>query len=455
MLPWITRNLVYLPIQAIRGERVLEYMDEIRRFHELPYSRKREIQWQRLISLLKYIYHNNSYYRSLFDEHRIDVRDICSPEDFRCIPFLEKDTVRTKATDMRSDFSGRVSTRSTSGSTGIPHEFVKDREATANMDALMYEVYGWYGIGIGDRQARLWGVPLDRKKRIITKIKDTLLNRIRLNSFRLTEQSCADYFFRLKRFKPRFMYGLRSPISELARRLTRLNLDPSILNLQAIISTGEVLSDRDRSAIESVFGCNVINEYGSTETGIIAFESPGGVMRQMMHNLYIEIVDPDSMMPVEPGQTGEIVLTELNSYAMPFIRYRVGDMAVQGKPEPDESTLLPSLEQITGRVSDLIITPEGNRVAATIFGYTLVEGIRRFKAFQKTVDSLDVMIETDDDFDESSLEKIESKWRDYLGDRIRIDFRIVDRIPPDKSGKLTVLESSLNRSIYPEDNPKD
>jgi phenylacetate-CoA ligase len=455
MLPWITRNLVYLPIQAIRGERVLEYMDEIRRFHELTYSRKRKIQWQKLISLLKYTYHNNGYYRNLFDERGIDVRDIISPEDFRRVPFLEKDAVRTKARDMRSDFPGRVSMRKTSGSTGIPLKFVKDREATAYMDALMYEVYGWHGIDIGDRQARLWGVPLDRKGGVVTRIKDILLNRARLNAFRLTEQSCADYFFRLKQFKPKFMYGLPSTIIAFIRHVTKTNLDPSILNLQAVISTGEILPDNDRLTIRSVFKCNVVNEYGSTENGIIAFESPDGVMRQMMHNLYIEIIDPESMTPVEPGKTGEIVITELNSYAMPFIRYRVGDMAVQGKPEPDESTQLPSVERIIGRRSELIETPEGNRVAAAILDYTLVAGIRRFKAFQNSVDSLDVMIETDDDFDESSLEKIESKWRDFLGDRIRIDFRIVDRIPPDKSGKLTVLESSLNRSTYSEDNPKD
>ncbi len=455
MLPWITRNLVYLPIQAIRGERVLEYMDDIKRFHELPFSQKREIQWQRLIRLLKYTYDNNKYYRNLFDDNGIDVWSISSPEDFRRLPFLEKDTIRTRASEMRSDYPGRVSARKTSGSTGIPLHFVKDRDATANMDALMYEVYGWHGIGIGDRQARLWGVPLSRRGAIVTTIKDMLLNRIRLNAFMLTEESCVDFYSRLKSFKPKFMYGLPSTIVAFIRHLARRNIDLASLNLQTVISTGEILSDSDRKIIASAFGCSVANEYGSTENGIIAFESPDGMMRQMMHNLYIEILDPDSMTPVEPGETGEIVITELNSYAMPFIRYRVGDRAVQGEPEPDNSRQLPSIQRITGRMSELIETPEGNRVAAAILDYTLVDGIRRFKAFQDNVDSIDVMIETDNDFDESSLDRIETKWREYLGDRIKIIFRIVDRIPPDPSGKLTVLESSLNRSTHSQNNLRE
>jgi len=247
------------------------------------------------------------------------------------------------------------------------------------------------------------------------------------------------------------MYGLPSTIVAFVRHITERGFDLSALNFHAVISTGEILSDRDKHSIGSAFGCTVINEYGCTENGIIAFDSPDGVMRQMMHNLYVEIIDPESMLPVGPGETGEIVITELNSYAMPFIRYKVGDMAVQCESEPDESTKLPAIERITGRISELIETPEGGRVAAAILDYTLVESIRHFKAYQNNVDSLRVLLETDDDFDESLLVTIESKWREFLGDKINISFQIVDRIPPDKSGKMTVLESSLNQTIRTED----
>jgi len=441
--PWIVKNLIYFPIQAFRGERVREYMDEIRAFHEKPLSRKLDIQWNKLQDLLQYVYANNAYYRDLFDKNGIDVRKIDSPEEFRQIPFLTKDAIRSDSQAMRSTYSGRVSARSTSGSTGIPLSFVKDRDSTAYMDALMYEVYGWHGIGIGDRQSRLWGVPFSPRGRLMTRLKDILLNRRRLSAFSISPQECSDYLQKLKRFRPKFMYGLPSTMCAFADSLHDRGVEPSEAGLEVIISTGEILTDRRREKLESAFECHVVNEYGTTENGIVAFQSQDGTMRLMIHNLYIEILNPDDGTPAKPGETGEIVLTELHSHAMPFIRYRVGDMAVPEEARPNDEGL-PTVRNIVGRLSDLVVTPEGNRVAAAILDYTLAGGIRRFKAFQDSVDLLHVMIEADDSFDRGALAETEASWREYLGDSIRIEFEIVDNIPPDKSGKMTVLESTVN-----------
>jgi len=441
--PWIVKNLIYFPIQAVRGEQVREYMDKISAFHEKPLSEQLDIQWRKLRKLLEYVSANNRYYRDMFASHEIDVGRIESPEDFRKIPFLTRGAIRAGSRNLVSNYSGRVSHRKTSGSTGVPLAFVKDRDSTAYMDALMYEVYGWHGIGIGDRQSRLWGIPFALKSRLLTHMKDILLNRRRLSAFSLSRESCIDYLQCLKRFKPKFMYGLPSTMEAFAAILQSSGIDPCEAQLEVIISTGEILSARSREKLESAFGCRVVNEYGTTENGIVAFESADGKMRLMIHNLYIEILNPKDGTPAKPGETGEIVITELHSYAMPFIRYRVGDLAVQESDSTDGSNL-PAVRDIVGRVSDLIITPEGKRVAAAILDYSLAEGVKRFKAFQTVVDSLQVMIETDDSFDESTLARTEKSWRAYLGEGIRIEFNIVDKIPPDKSGKMTVLESSLN-----------
>jgi phenylacetate-CoA ligase len=445
MLPWITRNLVYAPMQAIRGERVSEYMDRISSFDRLPLESKRAVQWEKLIALLEYVQNNNHYYSRLLTDHGIVASRLSDAAEFRKIPLLTKDLIRSHYTEMRSAFTGRVSHRKTSGSTGVPLAFEKDRDASAYMDALMFDAYGWHGIGIGDKQARVWGVPLDIRGRTLTALKDILLNRKRLNAFGISEQSCRDYFNGLTRFSPKYMYGLPSTISAFASTLSQIDIDPSEIGLEIVVTTGEILFERDRSRIESLFKARVVNEYGCTESGIIAFEASDHKLRQMTHNLYIELLDRDTGEPVEPGEMGEIVITELHSYAFPLIRYKIGDLAVQGALEAADPAAFPCISEVVGRVSDLIVTPEGNRVAAAILDYTLIDGVRRFKAFQRSVDLLEVQIVADGDFSKSEIDSIESRWREYLGDRIRIDFRVVDEIEPSNSGKMTVLESEINK----------
>jgi len=436
--------LIYFPIQAIRGERVKKFIGEIQEFHERQFLEKRDVQWQKLLSLLGFVNKNNKYYRQLFEKNGIDINKINHPDDIQKIPYLTKDDLKMYWREMVSRNTGRVSMRKTSGSTGIPLEFVKDRTASAYMDALMYEVYSWHGIGIGDRQGRLWGIPFGLKGRLYTKFKDVLLNRRRLSAFNISRESSRDYFDELRRFRPKFIYALPSTLSAFAARLMDLGVDASETGIQVIITTGEVLFPKDRQTISNVFKCKVVNEYGATESGIVAFECSAGKLRQMMHNLYIEVIDQVSGKPTKPGETGEIIITELHSYGMPFIRYRVGDLAVPGEECSDKSTDLPIFESIVGRNSELIVTPEGKQVAAAILDYSLTKGVRRFKAYQRSVNLLHVVLVTDRDFDKQSLTSIEKAWRQHLGDNMKIDFEIADNIPPDSSGKMTVLVSELD-----------
>jgi phenylacetate-CoA ligase len=447
MHPWIARSLIYLPVQFFRGEHVLKYMDEIRQFHAAPYRRKCEIQFKKLASLLRFLHDHNPYYREIMKSAGLKGGQIDHIDDFTKLPLLSKDIIRREAAKMVSDCPSKVSRRKTSGSTGIPLSFVKDRDSTAYMDALMYEVYGWHGIEIGDRQGRVWGVPLDAIGRLRVRAKDRFLNRRRLSAFDISDRSCKEYLAVLKSFSPKFVYGLPSTIQAFATTLRETGVDPAEAAVGLVVTTGEILTPRARQEIAGAFKCRVVNEYGTTENGIIAFESPDSALRQMMHNLYIEIVNPDTNQPVSFGESGEVVITELHSYSMPFVRYRVGDLATQGAETEQSSAELPSLRDVIGRVSDLIVTPEGNKVAAAILDYSLTTGVKRFKAFQNSVDSLHVMLEVSDGFEKRSLQVIESNWRRFLGETIRIDFELVETIPPSKSGKMTVLESELTQKV--------
>jgi hypothetical protein len=123
----------------------------------------------------------------------------------------------------------------------------------------------------------------------------------------------------------------------------------------------------------------------------------------------------------------------------------VGDLAIQtvDGAAPDQST---TIKQIMGRVSDLIVCPDGKKVAAAVLDYSFGPGVRQFKAFQRSLSHLEILIVKGDGFSDETLARVEQKLRSKLGDDMTIDFSVVDAIPVSSSGKMTVLESYLSNS---------
>ncbi len=449
MNPWISRNLVYRPIYASRRERVELFGRDIHKFHTLPAEQMQEIQWDKLIRLLKYLSVHNPYYRALFCSNGVSVDSIRSYAEFARIPILTKETMRHQVGMMSSNGSWKVAARKTAGSTGIPLHFAKDRTACAYNDALMYAVYEWRGVRMGDKQGRFWGLPLDLRTRLKWQAKDILLNRKRFNSFNITSERSVSFYHDLKRFHPKYFYGYPSAICEFAALTELHGLHVRDLGISTIITTGEMLFPAQRRQLEEVFACEVANEYGSTENGIIAFECRERRMHLMNHNLFIEVLDPSAYTRVKPGERGVVVVTELHSYALPFVRYRLGDMLVPSDQVCPCGVALPIVESIEGRVSDLIIAADGSRISGPVINYTMASGVRRFKAVQQSRQEILILIEPGTGFEESDLKLIRDRWHTLVGQEVTIDIRIVENIPADPSGKLRAFESRLHEHERP------
>ena len=450
MNSWISRNLFYRPIYSFRGEHVERYMVEVRDFNGLTAAQMQKVQWKKLITLLDHVSTHNPYYRTLFHTRNISAKGIHAYTDFAQIPILTKDVLRQHIETMQSEGVWKVTARKTSGSTGIPLHFVKDRVASAYNDALMYEVYGWYGVRMGDRQSRFWGLPLDQKVRLKWQAKDLALNRKRFNSFNISAEYSTAFFRVLKRFHPQFIYGYPSAICEFAALTEQRGLHVRDLRIPVIITTGEMLFPAQRELLEHAFACPVANEYGSTENGVIAFQCRQGRMHLMNHNLYIEVLDPVSYAPVAAGEKGVVVVTELHSYAFPFVRYRLGDIVVLSSTTCPCGSALPVVESIEGRVSDMIVALDGTRVSGPIINYTMTQGVRRFKAIQLSRERMQILIEPASNFDQSELYVIQERWHALLGRGVTVDIQMVESIPPDLSGKLRAFESRIDENYAKE-----
>jgi phenylacetate-CoA ligase len=403
-----------------------------------------EIRDKKICDLIKYAYNYIPYYREKFDERDINPDRIKGFNDLSCLPILSKLDILTNEHNLIShNCSQKLYTRKTSGSTGMTLHFQKEARALALNDAVMYRCYAWYGIDIGDKQVRFWGVPVDPALRRREKVKDFILNRIRISAFDISEQSCLAQYQRIKRFRPAYFYGYTTAIYGFCSFAQKLGLDLNTLGLRAVICTAEKMYPHHQDLFDKVFKCPVVDEYGSSENGIIAFQCKEGSMHVMADHLAVEFVD-EAGQRVKPGELGRIVITDLNGYAMPLIRYEIGDMGRYTEQACSCGVTLPVMDIIEGRKEDFIRTREGKLIHAAYLCYTLKDdAVHEFKMYQKDLNRFLVQIVKSNKFNADSQKKLEHKLRTALGDSVVFEFQFLERIPREASGKLRYFISEI------------
>lgn len=238
----------------------------------------------------------------------------------------------------------------------------------------MWLGYGWRGVRIGDRCARFWGAPYATRRKVITRLSDFAMNRTRFSAFAFTDEDLAGYWARCLTFRPDYLHGYVSMLEAFARFLSDHGYDGRQLPLKSIIATSEVLSRPQRALLEQTFRAPVQIEYGCGELGPIAYECERNSLHIMAADVVVEVVD-EAGRAVEPGGTGELVVTDLNNRAMPLLRYRLGDFGIPGRPCSCGRSF-PVLEKVWGRAYDFVVGPNGRRYHGEFFMY-LFEDLRR------------------------------------------------------------------------------
>ena len=256
----------------------------------------------------------------------------------------------------------------TSGSSGHPFTFAKDKFSHAMTWAVIQNRFSWYGLDFNkSHQARFYGIPLDKKGYYKERLKDRLSKRYRFSVFDLSD---AAFEVHLKRFKSTafdYINGYTSAIVQFAKFLERKSICLNVIcpSLKACVVTSEMLFDTDKTLMESSFGVPIINEYGASELDLIAFQNTANDWQLNSETLYIEILDEhNNRLP--HGEEGRLVITSLYNTAHPFIRYDIGDIGTLSK----KSTLQhPILKQLKGRTNDIAILPSGKKAAGLTFYY--------------------------------------------------------------------------------------
>jgi phenylacetate-CoA ligase len=431
----------------LRREKVWKYMREIDEYQWLNPDFLIEFQWKKLKKMLSFAYENIPYYQDQWQKLDIHPDDIKSTQDFKALPILTKEDLRNNNNLLKSNNNNlRVSLRQTSGSSGTPLTIGKDRQTTAYMDAVMYRSYLWYGIKPGERQLKIWGTEINKIRNFKMRFKDFLLNRIRLSAFELSRKSFLNAIERIKTFKPVFIYGYAQSVFEFAKFITDEKIELVYLELKAVIITGEMIFDWQREIIKQAFACPVVNEYGCTEVGIISIECPKGGMHIMQDALFLEFVESDSNT-----EQREIVVTELNNFYSPLIRYKVGDKGIMSDSLCPCGRGFQIMSEISGRADNFIIFPGGKKVDPYVIEYIIKTipsncGIvNQFVIIQDNISSITLKLVCNTFTSQKILHAINNKWNKLYGKELNLKIEFVDTIPKDSSGKLTCFKSLLNR----------
>ena len=446
----LLRHLILPAWQHVKNQNSLKLLPYLEQTQWLSRDELLELQWRRISELLEQAYEHVPYYSDLMHAIGVDPAILSGQRSLERLPLLDRSTIsqqldRLRATNLPSD---RFVPNGTGGSTGEPLQFFDDRQQAGWFGAAVWRSQRWYGVDVGERCAYLWGANFDLTEfqGFSGRLKSGLLNVLMLPAWELSETTASLFWKRLLNFKPRLLVAYAGALHQWARLLG--NHREPIPNLKAIIVSAEMLYAESRHVIEECFKVPVYNRYGGRDLKFVAQEC---TKRNGLHinaeNMLVEIVKDGRQ--VRSGETGEIVITRLDNFAMPFVRYRTGDLGVLTDASCECGRSLPLLEKIEGRVQDAIITLDGRIISGPFFAHMFKDcpDVKEFQVQQLAIDRLLIVIVLYSHREFFSRSRIERLARQYMGE-MQIEFEVRNDIPLTRSGKRRIIISHLSANSH-------
>lgn len=396
---------------------------------------------RRVIREIHNAYANVPYYRKKYDEFGVDISTIKTLDDLRKLPVITKDEIREQFPH------GIVSKKynikdchysATTGSTGRSLPFVFSRSTFAFYIATGLRMYSIIGY-------RPWHK--------LVYIKYTPINYPKLGPFFRTQHipstiSLEEQITMLRTSKPDLLIGYASLIFEIAQKMTPEDLKlirPKFIGLNSELSTRD-----QRELISSVFNCPVYDEYSTEETWMVASQCRNGNYHLFIDNVWVEFLDQE-LNPVKPGEEGEIYLTTTRSPAMPFIRYRIGDIGKYSNKTCTCGLNFPLIEEFNGRADDSFILPSGKYVSSLKVLNTFTKFIKKylhlmeeFKVIQKEPGLIVIQFVKGKEFNERHLQELIEALRDVFREPVTIEVEFLDHIESN-SIKRKAIESLVSK----------
>ncbi|MGQ0612348.1 MAG: phenylacetate--CoA ligase family protein [Planctomycetaceae bacterium] len=386
------------------------------------------------------------YYATMVREACIDPGSIREPADLRRLPILSRKTVR----DRREELVSRAFPRRallhghTSGTTGSSLPLLWDRNVDVVTNAVLWRHREWAGCAFGTRYASLLGrvaVPLSRRRPPFWR-ENRSWNQMLFSSFHMKEENLDAYADAMERGGVRFLEAYPSTAYVLARHLAARG---RVLRLDAVFVSAEPLLSIQRETIEAAFACRAFDYFGAAERSIFAAECPEHRGLHLFDEYGVtELLDPQGE-PVEPGAPGRLVVTGLHNFAMPLLRYEIGDVSSLA-PEPCPcGRPLPLLLPVTTKAEDLVVLPDGRFISGSVLTHPFkpMTRIAESQIVQERRDLVRILVVPREGYGDRDEAVLLGALRDRLGGGVGVRIERVASIPRGPRGKYRWVVSKV------------
>ena len=381
------------------------------------------------------------------------MRNMGKLKDLNQLPVLKKNTLSNRLDDIITQKKG-TSKWSTSGTSGKKIICLKNSTDKAYHYAFKYRFNSWFRIKPKDKGILLWRRTNEFKQNYLNRfrevIKDKLLNTTRISPV-IMDQNKMNFILSLLSDKNiKYIRGYSGSILYLAQFVKNNNISLKFDRLKAIVSTGETLLNNQKNFINNVFNTNIANEYGACESGIIATDCEYGSLHIINDNVLVEILDDKGN---HTESKGRIIVTALNSFATPIIRYEIGDYGKMSNRKCDCGRSFPIMDYIEGRIFDYIELPNNEKINIVgIFIFKILENmpkefnhILNFQIEQVSMKKIIFKILSKSDNTEI-LDYIENSIRRYIGYNINIEVKFVNKFDVSQ-GKHRLLLKYMDKDL--------
>lgn len=405
------RKLIYRTGCLIRNPSIEKCYKDLKKTEFSSSAELHDLQITKLEFLLKFCYQHSDFYRDSFN--KVGINPMSEPVNFdllKKIPILTKDELikfnseihTTSSYDFKKKFFSE-----TSGSTGQALTFYKDEVWDSYNRASINRGLSWFSIYPWDCNGYFWGFNFVLLQRLKTKLLDFLLCRFRLFSY--SDNDLDKFLSKCKRAK--YLEGYSSMIYEVAKLANRKGVN--LKNIKLIKGTSEKIYPHYCSETIKAFGNKIISEYGSAESGIIAFECPAGNMHLNEETCIVECID------------GKAIVTNLVAMSFPTLRYDLGDYIEISDTECDCGRKHKVLKEVTGRVGKNIIGFNNNYPSLTLYyvfkNIALESGLElTYRCEQHTVGFLVVYLEVE--ITESLVSLLDSEFSKYFKNDMKCEY---------------------------------
>ena len=425
-----------------------------KKIRSLPLDEIKKIQWTRLKNLLNYVYHNNDFYKEYFEKNHLNPDDIQTPSDMSKLPITEKK-------DYIDNFHKIISKNiaktdyfvvTTSGSTGEPFLFYSDKK-NEEMTTEMAFMLNMESMGIKPfekkNELKILFKPIHEILDFTKKPKKNWRNHLiysffpesfRIRGYTITKENTPHLVNLIKDNNIRGIYGIASSILNLAQFIG----NKEILKLNYIITIGEELLDYQRQYISKIFNCPVFMDYGSSECMRMGFECKyQNGFHMDIYNYYFEFLKDEKTFGT--NEQYDLVVTNLNNYVFPFIRYKTSDAVVPSTEPCTCGNNLPMVKKIIGKTIIGFTAPNGYKLSSVDFAaffehyHKHTKAVQQFQVIQSDEKTMVIKIVPTKIYNETIKKDIEEKMCNLVEGSMKIEVIPVERIAPEKSGKTKVL----------------